>query len=560
MPNSNSAVVRPTPAFRRNDSKQIGFNSETTVTAEPAAPVAPRQAGGNRSVGTKRSLVEPLENRTHLSVSQDAAGFTVVTPQNGSQRIYVSPRGNDAANGLSPSSPVKTIAKGLSKLRNGTGDQVLIERGQSYSGGLGFFSKWGRSPQEPLFIGTYGSGARPVLNTGSSQALTIGTRGGIANVVIQGLKFQPSNTASVDGISIAGKADRVLIEDCEITRYVNNVVLQKWFGPVTNIGLRRNVITDSFTRSGGNSEGLFAEAVNGLTLDGNVFDHNGWGNGRPQTIFNHNAYVRSTTTGLVAINNVFSNASSHGLQARSGGHIQNNVFIDNPTGMSFGLVNGSPVTPGGVSGRVVNNVFMGTKNIGTQIRGVAIEAGNIRASGTTISGNVIANGSSTTKLPGIQLGWGSGNSNAYQAVGINDLSMANNVVYRWSVGLWVVYGQAPGSGQKALNNLRVTNNHFQEIAQAGAINPGATAGTYSGNYYTTVLQNRAAKNVGASRVKVNYADPSRTPGKMVGGSNQTFVSLARTQGKTNWKSNLKAENVVAYVKGGFSVTGTFAIR
>ena len=554
MPNSNSAVVRPTPAFRRNVNKMFGLIRGMTVAAEPAAPVVSRRPAGSRS------HVERLESRTHLSVSQDGAGFTVVTPQNGSLRYYVSPNGNDNNSGTSPGSPVRTIAKGISKLRTGTGDQLLIERGKSYSGGLGFFNKDGRNASEPLYIGTYGSGARPVLNTGSSQAISIGTRSGVSNLVVQGLKFQPDSSASVNGVSILGVADRVLFEDCEITRYVNNVVLDKYFGPITNIGFRRNVITDSFTRSGGNSEGLFAEAVNGLTLDGNVFDHNGWGNGRPQTIFNHNAYVRSTTTGLVAVNNVFSNASSHGLQARSGGHIANNVFIDNPIGLSFGLVNGSPVTPGGVSGQVVNNVFMGTKNIGSQIRGVAVEAGNIKRGGTTISGNVIANGAATTKLPGIQLTWGSGNANASTAVGINDLTMANNVVYRWSVGLWVVYGQAPGTGQRALNNLRVGNNHFQEIQQAGAINPGATAGTYAGNFYTTVLQNRAAKNVGAARVKVNYADASRTPGKMVGGSNQTFVSLARSQGKTNWRMNLKAENVVAYVKGGFSVTGTYAIR
>jgi hypothetical protein len=339
------------------------------------------------------------------------------------------------------------------------------------------------------------------------------------------------------------------------------VVLDKYFGPITNIGFRRNVITDAFTRHGGNSEGLFAESVNGLTLDGNVFDHNGWGNGKPQTMFNHNAYIRSTTTGLVAINNVFSNASSHGLQARGGGHVEGNVFIDNPIGLSFGLVNGSPVTPGGVAGKVVNNVFQGTRNIGSMVRGIAMEIGNVRRGGTNITGNVIAHGNSTTKLPGIQLNWGSGNSNAYQAVGINDLNLSNNIVYKYSVGLWVVYGQAPGTGPKALNNLRVGNNHFQEIAQAGAIMPGATAGSYSGNYYTTLVQSRSsANNYGASKVKVNYADPSRTPGQLVGGSNQSFVSVARTQSKANWKSHLTGNRVVAYVKGGFSVTGTYAIR
>jgi hypothetical protein len=428
------------PARRRSQNENVCENNGgvMTLTAEPAARSTSRRPAG------VKPMVESLENRTHMSVGQDAAGFTVVHPQNGSQRIYVSARGNDAANGLSPSSPVRTVAKGISKLRSGTGDQVLIERGQTYSGGLGYFNKSGRSPQEPLFIGTYGSGARPVLNTGGSQALSIGTRTGVRNLVVQGLKFQPSSTASVDGISMTGIADHVLIEDCEITRYVNNVVLHKWYGPITNIGLRRNVITDAYTRNGSNSEGLYAEAVNNLTLEENVFDHNGWGNGKPQTMFNHNAYIRATTTGLVARGNVFANASSHGLQARGGGIIENNVFIDNPSGLSFGLVNGSPVTPGGVTGRVVNNVFMGTRNIGTSIRGTAIEVGNVRRGGTTISGNVIANGTATTKLPAIQLTWGAGNDNASTAVGINDLTLSGNVVYNWSVGFHAVLRAGPG--------------------------------------------------------------------------------------------------------------------
>ncbi|MDB5294324.1 MAG: hypothetical protein JWO31_307, partial [Phycisphaerales bacterium] len=529
------------PARRRNVSQNVRTRNVVTVSAQPA-------------------LIESLETRTHLSVSKDAAGFTVVTPGSGTQVFYVSPNGSDSNSGTSASSPLKTIAKGVSKLRAGAGDQLLLQRGASFSGTFGLFSKSGASSSQPTVLGAYGAGARPVITSGSEQAFSIGNRGGVSNVIVQGLKMQPgSGTGNVNGVAIIGKASNITFEDCEITRYTNNVVLQKYFGDVSNITLRRDVITDAYSR-GGNSEGLFAEGVTGLTLEENVFDHNGWGNGRAQTTFNHGAYVRASTSGLVARGNVFSNSSSHGLQARGGGVVENNVFIDNPTGMSFGLVNGSPVTPGGVGGRVTNNVFFGTKNIGGQTRGTAIEIGNVKRGGTTVSGNVIANGVSTTKLPAIQLTWGSGNDNASTAVGINDLTLSNNVVYNWSSALWVVAGQAPGSGQRALNNLKVTNNQFQNIATAGAIVPGATAGTYSGNLYTTQVYNKAAKNTGATNVKVSYADPTRTPGKAVGGTNATFVSLARQQGKANWKTNLLAASIVSYVKGGFTATGTTAVK
>src|SRR6185295_2311577 len=94
----------------------------------------------------------------------------------------------------------------------------------------------------------------------------------------------------------------------------------------------------------------------------NVFDHNGWldgVSGGDPTSFNHNVYLRADNTDVVVVGNVFAHASSHGLQARAGGRIENNLFLDNPIGMSFGLVNGSPATAGGVSGRVSGNVFAG---------------------------------------------------------------------------------------------------------------------------------------------------------------------------------------------------------
>ncbi|HEX8913621.1 MAG TPA: hypothetical protein VF796_14780 [Humisphaera sp.] len=508
----------------------------------------------------RTAVCEALEGRTHLSVSQDAAGFTVVTPESGSRVIYVSASGNDANSGTSSSAPIRSIAKGVGMLRSGTGDQLLLKAGDTFSGTLGYFTKSGKSASEPLVIGTYGSGPRPVVNTGASYALSIGTRSTLHDLVVQGIKFVSNGTAVADGISVSGATRHLLFENLEVTKYVNNIVLQKYYGSIVDTTIRRCVITDAFSRASRNSEGLFAEAVSGLVLEENTFDHNGWGNGKVQTVFNHNAYIRSTCDGFVARGNVFANASSHGLQARAGGIVENNVFLNNAIGMSFGLVNGSPVKPGGVSGRVTNNVFVGTRNIGSLVRGVGLEVGNIKAGGTSIAGNVFAYGNPTAKLPAIQLAVGSNVENASQAVGINDLTLSNNIVYSWSMGFWVVAGQAPGGGSKALNNLNVLNNHFQKIATPIAILKGSPAGNYGGNLYTTDVYNKYYSNSGGSNVQVSYSQPSRTPGTLAGGSNDGFASLARQQSKSSWNPKILAAAVVAYIKGGFSVTGTTALR
>ncbi|QOV90053.1 right-handed parallel beta-helix repeat-containing protein [Humisphaera borealis] len=540
MPISQSAMAR---------SLTRGRNFRSVSPAQPA--VADR---GTSRIGQGRSqaMIESLETRTHLSVSKDAAGFTVVTPENGSRVIYVSALGKDTNTGLSSTSPIKSISKGISLLRSGTGDQLLFKRGETFSGNFGIWSKSGHSASEPLVIGSYGTGSRAVINTGASYGLAIGSKNPVNNLYIQGIKLIGDGVAVADGIAVAGTINNMFMEDVEITKYVNNIVLQKYFGPVTNITVRRSIITDAFSRSSRNSQGLFAEGVAGLTLEENVFDHNGWGNGKSATVYYHNAYVRSTTSGLVARGNVFSNGSSHGLQARGGGIIENNVFINNATGLSFGLVNGSPVTPGGVTGRVVNNVFVDTHNIGGNPRGVAMEIGNVKRGGTLISGNVIANGDPLAKLPAITLAVGSGNDNASQAVGINDLTISNNVVYNWSIGFWVNAGMAPGTGQKALNNLNVSNNHFQNIATYNAIIRSSMAGSYSNNFFTTKVLNKAATNPGGIRKTITYVDASRTPGKSVGGTNQTYVSLARTLGKSAWNVSYLAKTIVDYMKAGFT--------
>ena len=111
------------------------------------------------------------------------------------------------------------------------------------------------------------------------------------------------------------------------------------------------------------------------------------------TIYNHDVYLSADNSGVVVSGNIFAHASSHGLQARSGGVVQNNLFIDDAIAMSYGLVNGSPMTAGGVSGTVSGNVILGGDNIGPLTRGGGIEIGNIAPGGnTTITDNLFADG------------------------------------------------------------------------------------------------------------------------------------------------------------------------
>ena len=126
----------------------------------------------------------------------DANGWTVFTPvpgtgscSNGSYTgtciIYVSSStGSDSNNGQTVSTPVQTLDKGLSLLRNGHPDWLLLKRGDTFlpdANGNSFsvFYYSGASATEPMVIGSYDpsqpgvvdpyvAGARPLIETSST--------------------------------------------------------------------------------------------------------------------------------------------------------------------------------------------------------------------------------------------------------------------------------------------------------------------------------------------------------------------------------------------------------
>src|SRR5690348_14279583 len=120
---------------------------------------------------TGAARIESLESRQYLSVTTDANGWTVVTPSPDSRIIYVSNSGSDNNSGLSPSAPLQTVAKGLTLMRLGMPDELLLKRGDTFGTQISF-SNYGRSVQEPMVISYYGDNSlpRPVIDGGANSA------------------------------------------------------------------------------------------------------------------------------------------------------------------------------------------------------------------------------------------------------------------------------------------------------------------------------------------------------------------------------------------------------
>lgn len=546
----------------------------------------------NRSKPRPRASLfslQPLENRRHLSVSINSAGWTSLTPSPDSRIIYVSnSTGSDANTGLSRTTPLKSIAKAKSLLRDGMPDWLLLKRGDTWRESLGNWTLSGRSASEPLLVSSYGSGARPTLATGNESGLD--TSGDANSVAFIGLNFY-ANTRDpnspdynpVDlnqtGFRWLAPTDSLLIEDCAFGFFGTNIIIQEYGGPVRNVTLRRNVIVDSYSTTV-HSQGIYAYHVQGLTIDQNLFDHNGWNEqipGAEATVFNHNLYLNSGNTNVKVRGNIIANASATGIKAGSGGDIQDNLFLKNPIGISYGT--STEIEPNGTWGDIGGNVFLDGGSINGSPRSYAIAIGNIAAGkGTSIHDNIIAHDSQLSS-PAIILA----PDKITRGVGINDLTIANNIIYNWFSGFAVSEGFIPGGiGGNALTHLVVRDNQFQHTLSRNvgdhAILFNPTQEQWSGNRYFSTSPSSSWFRLGptytatswdawkslidpsGTDAEIAYGDPNRDMASYnasLGGpsSIDDFIAELRLQSRQHWNDVYTASAAIEYVRAGFYKSG-----
>lgn len=536
--------------------------------------------------------IEPLEQRALLSVTLDPNGWTVVTPASSSHVIYCSSStGNDANNGLSPTTPVQTLAHAIGLLRDHSADQLLLKRGDVWHSDLGVWRKSGKSADQPMVIGAYGAGDRPELMTGTESGFDAisSINSEIDNVDVIGIHFysdgrdptSPSFAGPVNstGIDVLTKTSNFLVEDCRIEGYFDDINVQAFFGPIANVQIRRNVIDDAYATSS-NSEGLYAYGVTNLLIEGNTFDHNGYNDlvpGGQATWYNHDCYLAANNVNCTVRGNIFAEASGYGLQARAGGDIENNLFINDPVGMTFGLVNGASVDPGGATGVVNGNVFIGGANIGTIQGGSGLQIGNTRPGYPTVISNNIFTTSVANAPAAITLTYGMGNSNPQDAVGINDLNIEDNIIDNWNNGVYVDSGFKPGgTGLQAFNDVQIRNNVFQNIAGTvvshgqpidkaqehwiGNVYPATSGAVVMDKKPLSMTQWRASAETGAQSANLDYTNPAASIelyNSAAGGlpTVADFLAQARLQSSQNWRPAYDAQSIIAYFQQAFGEVG-----
>jgi len=326
----------------------------------------------------------------------NAQGWTVLEPSVDTRFIFVSSSsGNDANTGLSPANAVRSFDRAKEMMRDNSADWMLLKRGDVWREGLGTWSLSGRSAEERLVISSYGeSDERPKLVISNGSAIGGRMNSEVNNIAIVGLHLRGDrpDEASVTGIRWLSTGENLLIEDCFIEGFKDNITCQAVGGEFRNFALRRSVIADSWSTNG-HSQGLYVKQTIGVVVEENVFDHNGWNTSVPDanpTMFNQNVYLQEGVIGIEFHGNITARASAAGVQMRSGGNASNNLVYANGLGIRFGYRTVDWPNES-ASGSLVGNVVLGGPLAAASLSGAGIGIWVERADNALIKNNVVAN-------------------------------------------------------------------------------------------------------------------------------------------------------------------------
>lgn len=536
----------------------------------------------NGSVVFRRTSTGVMFDYRHvrLDILSPSTGWTDFTPSADTRVIHVSTSGNDANNGLSPSTPKRTIAAGKALIRNGFPDWLLLKRGDVFDSNIGQWNTTGRSASEPQLIGAYGTSTqRPLLRTGDQTCiLVMGSSSSapqINHIAIVGLEMWAhtyNGTGTPYGLFWVLDSTGLLVEDCVIRGYQINISIPGMGGRKRDVKIRRNVLTDAFATSGSVGHALYLENCDNLLIEENVIDRNGWNPSVPgavPSIFRHGIYIQAgagACTGVVVRRNIISNSASHGLQLRPGGVAEDNLFLRNSIALTLG--GGHDPSAGGVNIVAKGNVVLDGKNIdAANPRGWGIDASNV-ASGS-ISYNIIANQSAGTfPVP-------MGLAPASSGFGVRNTVIERNIISGWG-GSVIVNGNA----SQIVNVLLRSNDINQNVSTDQVIDHLQSANTSGldslNNRFRSLAASNAWMRVGSSDTSLAawgslvgdsgsialpanpYPDPTRTIAtynQSLGGaaSHDAFMAEARKQSRANWRTQYTAAAAIAYIRAGFGL-------
>ena len=505
-------------------------------------------------------LAEPAAVRTILLEVLPASagvGWTSLQRSADARTIYVSSStGNDQNDGLAESTPRRSLAAGMSLLRDGHPDWLLLRAGDTWDEAFLPWSISGRSAAEPMVIGVYGEGGRAKLRAPHGTPGLSFSRS-CSHISVLDLEITPlADPAEQPGIGWLSGGEGLLVEGCLIRGFYNAIVLQSG----SNHRIRRCVMVDSIRA------GMYVANVAGLLLEENVLDKPGTDPGL--AFFHQGFYIDAAgNTDVVVRGNIISDTTA-GMSMRAGGTAVNNLFARCALALPLGGGPEPGLHPDGVHAVARDNVIVDGRDIdASNPRGWGIVLQNIASA--EIEGNVVANiGSASFPFAFEVDGWQSGAK-------VFDITMRDNLTYGWKGEGLRVKGQ---SGTQ-LKNLSIEGNHFQnkvdgsallftweasssdEIHSAGnrfysqSLPPSSWI-TLASNPVSVPQYKLEVQDSTSSEEALPYPNPGRTlaeysalQGKAA--SHEAFMAEVRLQSRRNWRPQFTATAVNDWIRAGF---------
>lgn len=195
----------------------------------------------------------------------------------------------------------------------------------------------GEDELHPIHITSYGEGEKPVITN------TVSSNGAITeNVVFTDIAFK-------GGLRLLS-GDNFLLEDVTFTG-TDGLVAQDVSGLTVRDSEFVDIIRETPRTDTGRWEGMpdrvsgiYVTKSDSVLIENSFFDHIGWADnymqnmstegGQAPSMFSHNIYLQRNLSDVTLRDNVIMRGASVGAQVRSGGFIEDNVFIDNNVGFN----------------------------------------------------------------------------------------------------------------------------------------------------------------------------------------------------------------------------------
>ena len=381
------------------------------------------------------------------------------------------------------------------------------------------------------------------------------------------------------GLRLIGDGHDILVED-NYVEYGEFVVQNE-----TDVEIRRNVVYRSYEsgtcaynddgsrNTHGNSDirpsGMFCGGVNGLLIEENVWDENGWNPDVAEacaTIYNHDFYL-SGNSRVAVRSNLILRASSIGIKVSSKEQgqvtdfvIENNLFAEGEIGISMG---GNADTSYRFVDTVVrDNVFTDIGRSQPTTRTLTWYINIIDNDGAEITGNLLVNQPDLSNAYGIQLEGGTN----------RDITIADNLMVGLEKRLISV---RDGNN---FENIVVDNNTLVSDAAEDclvSVAPNVDAFTFSNNQYNSPADTgswfcvdgtrssledwtTASGGQGESTASITSPDAGRNLDSYathlgLGATLADFASAARQQSRHSWRHDLTAATANNYIREGFGM-------